>query len=197
MKKVALYTRVSTDAQTTDNQTAELETVAQKHGWHIVSRFEDVGVSGSKGRQQRPGFDALIKGAESKEFDMVVAWSVDRLGRSLSDLVGFIASLKDVGCGLYLHQQNIDTSTPSGMAMFQMCGVFAEFERGMIRDRVVAGMARARSEGVKFGRPRVSPEKEESAREMLSAGKSFRETAAACGIGMSALVRIKSEMKAE
>lgn len=194
MKRVAIYTRVSTDDQTTSNQTAELEVVADRLGWGIVARFEDAGISGSKGRKDRPGFDALIKGAEAGDFEMVMAWGVDRLGRSLSDLVSFMQSLKDAGCGLYLHQQNIDTSTPSGMAMFQMCGVFAEFERGINRERVLAGMARARAEGVVFGKPRVSADKENAVREALLLGKRFRETARLCGVGMSVVTRVKREM---
>src|SRR6478672_7754050 len=110
-------------------------------------------VCGAKGRDQRPGLDKLLQGVARKEFDLVAAWSVDRIGRSLIDLVGVLQELHSKHVDLYLHQQGIDTTTPSGKAMFQMMGVFAEFERSMLRERVSAGLARARAEGVQLGRP--------------------------------------------
>ena len=121
-------------------------------GWEVVGFYEDAGISGAKGRDKRPGFDRLLKDVTSRKVNMIAAWSVDRLGRSLQDLVGFLNELQAVKCDLYLHQQSIDTTTPSGRAMFQMCGVFAEFERSMIQQRVVFGMARAKAAGVQFGR---------------------------------------------
>src|SRR6516162_5026260 len=152
VKKVGIYIRVSTDGQTTANQRRELEAVAARSGWEVVGFYEDAGISGAKGREKRPGFDRLLKDATARKIDMVAAWSVDRLGRSLQHLVGFLTDLQALGCDLYLHQQAIDTSTPSGRAMFQMCGVFAEFERAMIVERVNAGLKRARRDGIKLGR---------------------------------------------
>jgi DNA invertase Pin-like site-specific DNA recombinase len=152
MKKVGIYLRVSTDGQTTENQRRELEAIAARSGWEVVGFYEDAGISGAKGRDKRPGFDRLLKDVTSRKVNMIAAWSVDRLGRSLQDLVGFLNELQAVKCDLYLHQQSIDTTTPSGRAMFQMCGVFAEFERSMIQQRVVSGMARAKAAGVQFGR---------------------------------------------
>jgi len=148
-KRVGIYLRVSTDGQTTENQRRELEAVAARAGWEIVGFYGDTGISGAKGRDKRPGFDRLLKDATARKINMIAARSVDRLGRSLQDLVGFVGELQAVGCNLYLHQQALDTTTPSGRAMFQMCGVFAEFERRMIVDRVNAGLARARANGVK------------------------------------------------
>lgn len=152
MKRVGIYLRVSTDSQTTDNQRRELEAVAKRSGWQVVDFYEDAGISGAKGRDQRPGFDRLLKDVTARKINMVAAWSVDRLGRSLQDLVGFLSELRALECDLYLHQQALDTSTPSGRAMFGMAAVFAEFERGMIRERVNAGLARAREKGVILGR---------------------------------------------
>jgi DNA invertase Pin-like site-specific DNA recombinase len=152
MKRVGIYLRVSTDGQTTENQRRELEAVAARSGWEVVAFYEDAGISGAKGRDMRPGFDRLLKDATARRINMIAAWSVDRLGRSLQDLVGFLGELQAVGCNLYLHQQALDTTTPSGRAMFQMCGVFAEFERCMIVDRVNAGLARAKANGIKLGR---------------------------------------------
>src|ERR1700752_928148 len=154
MKRVGIYIRVSTDGQTTENQRRELEAVAARSGWEIVGFYEDAGISGAKGREKRPGFDRLLKDATARKINMIAAWSVDRLGRSLQDLVGFLNELQALGCNLYLHQQALDTSTPSGRAMFQMCGVFAEFERSMIVERVNAGLKRAKAQGVKLGRGR-------------------------------------------
>ena len=153
MKKVGIYLRVSTDGQTTENQRRELEAVARRSGWEVVGFYEDGGISsGAKGRDQRPGFDRLIKDATARKINMIAAWSVDRLGRSLQHLVGFLNELQALHCNLYLHQQAIDTTTPNGRAMFQMCGVFAEFERAMIQQRVLSGMARAKEAGIRFGR---------------------------------------------
>jgi DNA invertase Pin-like site-specific DNA recombinase len=151
-KRVGIYIRVSTDGQTTANQRRELEAVAARSGWAIVGCYEDAGISGAKGREKRPGFDRLLKDATARKIDMIAAWSVDRLGRSLQNLVGFLNELQALGCDLYLHQQAIDTTTPSGRAMFQMCGVFAEFERAMIVERVNAGLKRAKAQGVELGR---------------------------------------------
>src|SRR6516164_4675496 len=109
----------------------------------------------AKGRNGRPGFDALCKAANRREFDIIMAWSVDRRGRSLQDLVGFLSDIHALKIDLYLHQQGIDTTTPAGKAMFQMMGVFAEFERAMIAERVRAGMARAKSQGKHC--PRLPP----------------------------------------
>ena len=130
MKRVGIYLRVSTNnGQTTDNQRRELEAVARQSGWNVIEVFEDNGVSGAKGRDKRPAFDRLLKAVTTRKIDMVAAWSIDRLGRSMQHLVGFLSELEAVGCDLYLHQQALNTTTPTGRAMFQMCGVFAEFER--------------------------------------------------------------------
>src|SRR6202043_2583773 len=170
MKRIAIYLRVSTSKQETSNQRRELEAVAARSGWQIVKGFEDNGISGAKGRDKRPGLDAMLKAVNAKEFDMVAAWSVDRLGRSLTDLLGILQGLHDKGVDLFLHQQGLDTSTTAGKAMFQMLGVFAEFERGIIRERVNAGLARAKAKGMKLGRRPVKPSIETRIRELKATG---------------------------
>src|SRR5262247_2406773 len=155
MKRAVLYLRVSTLDQTTANQERELREVASRMGCEIIKVFKDHGISGAKGRDKRPAFDALCRAATRREFDMVMAWSVDRLGRSLQDLVGFLSEIHALRIDLYLHQQGLNTTTPAGKALFQMMGVFAEFERAMIQERVRAGLARARSEGKRLGRPTI------------------------------------------
>jgi len=192
-KRVALYVRVSTDGQTVENQQRELEAAAERHGWNVVAVFADRGISGAKGRG-RPGLDHLLIGIGRREFDMVAAWSVDRLGRSLQDLVGFLGELHAKGIDLYLHQQGMDTSTPAGRAMFQMMGVFAEFERSMIVERVKAGLARARAQGRVGGRPRVSDKVEERIRAELATGLGIRRTASSLGVGTSVVQRVKQAM---
>ena len=160
MKRAVLYLRVSTIDQTTANQERELRLVAERAGWEIVGVYRDHGISGAKGRDKRPRFDALHKAAARREFDVVMAWSVDRLGRSLQDLVAFLSELHAAGVDLFLHQQGIDTTSPGGKAMFQMLGVFSEFERSIIQERVRVGLRRAVAEGKRLGRPRLAPKLE-------------------------------------
>ena len=154
------------------------------------------GISGTKGRDQRPGCDRLCRGFARREFDQVAAWSVDRLGRSLQDLVGFLGKLHAKGVDLYLHQQGIDTGTPADKAMFQMLGVFAEFERAMIVERVKAGLSRARSQGKRLGRRPVGEAVVARIREQLATGSGIVKTAKVLGVGTGTVHRIKREMSA-
>jgi DNA invertase Pin-like site-specific DNA recombinase len=190
MKRVAIYLRVSTSKQETSNQRRELEAVAARSGWQIVKVFQDAGISGAKGRDKRPGLDALLKAVNGKEFDMVAAWSVDRLGRSLTDLLGILQALHDKGVDLFLHQQGLDTSTSAGRAMFQMLGVFAEFERGIIRERVNAGLARARANGTKLGRRPVKPAVEARIRQLRAKGDGILKIGKKLGVGTSVVQRV-------
>jgi DNA invertase Pin-like site-specific DNA recombinase len=194
VRRVAIYTRVSTDHQTTENQERELRQVGERSGWNIVQVCRDEGVSGAKDRDQRPGLDGLMRGVARKEFDLVAAWSVDRLGRSLQSLVGFLGELHAKRIDLYLHQQGLDTTTPAGKAMFQMMGVFAEFERAMIQERVKAGLARARASGKKLGRPTIPADVEKDIRKALEAHQhGIRKIASICGVGVGTVQRIKAE----
>jgi DNA invertase Pin-like site-specific DNA recombinase len=195
-KRVALYLRVSTTEQTVENQQRELQTVAERHGWNVVAIFTDAGISGIKGRDKRPGYDLLCRGVARREFDQVAAWSVDRLGRSLQELVALLGELHAKGVDLYLHQQGIDTGTPAGKAMFQMLGVFAEFERAMIVERVKAGIARARSQGKRLGRRPVSGDVVEHIRAQLATGAGILKTAKVLGVGTGTVHRIKRKMAA-
>jgi DNA invertase Pin-like site-specific DNA recombinase len=194
MKRVAIYLRVSTDKQTTNNQRRELEAVAERSGWETVKVYQDAGIGGAKGRDQRPGLDAMMKAVNAKEFDMVASWSVDRLGRSLTDLLSILQGLHDKGVGLFLHQQGLDTSTTAGKAMFQMLGVFAEFERGIIRERVNAGLARARANGVKLGRRRIGPTVEARIVELRAKGNGILKIGKTLGIGTSVVQRVFKEV---
>jgi DNA invertase Pin-like site-specific DNA recombinase len=193
MKRVAIYLRVSTSKQETSNQRRELEAVAKRSGWQVVKVYEDAGISGAKGRDQRPGLDALLKAVNTKEFDMVATWSVGRLGRSLTDLLSILQCLRDKDVDLFLHQQGLDTSTTAGRAMFQMLGVFAEFERGIIRERVNAGLARAREKGVVLGRRRTAPVVEKRIRQLRAKGTGILKIGRTLGIGTSVVQRVVNQ----
>jgi DNA invertase Pin-like site-specific DNA recombinase len=182
-KRVALYLRVSTDGQTVDSQRLALEAVCEQRGWQVVKVYADNGISGTEGRRQRPGLDALLKDASRGRFDVAMAWALDRLGRSLLDLLDTLGELETAGVALVLHQQAIDTTTPAGRMFFQVTGAFAEFERAMIRSRVKAGLERARARGVRLGRPRTSAKVEAAIRDRLAAGEGIKKVAKAIGVG--------------
>ncbi|WP_407531146.1 recombinase family protein [Methylobacterium oryzisoli] len=191
-RRAAFYLRVSTaDGQTVANQRRHLDEVAQRLGWTVVSIFADEGVSGTKGRDRRPGLDALMKAVARGQVDVVAAWSVDRLGRSLPDLVALLGELQARGVDLFLHQQALDTATPSGRMLFQMLGVFAEFERAMIVARVKAGLQRTTK---RLGRPPLADEKAEAIRRLLRDGAGVRETARKVGAGTATVARLKRTM---
>ena len=193
-KRAAIYVRVSTDKQTVENQIRELRQIAARRGWQIVEEYHDAGISGAKGRDQRPGLDRMLKDAGRRRFDVVMAWAIDRLGRSLIDLLGTVQHLEACGVDLYLDQQSIDTTTPAGKLMFQMTGAFAEFERSMIRQRVKAGLRRAVEQGKQLGRPRIAPELEQRILTQLQKGKGILKVARELGIGTGTVQRIKEEM---
>jgi DNA invertase Pin-like site-specific DNA recombinase len=196
-RRVALYARVSKDHQISENQERELREVADRMGWEIVNVYRDEGISGAKGRDERPAFDALCIDATRRRFDMVMTWSVDRLGRSLQDLIGFLSELHALGIDLFLHQQGLDTTTPGGKAMFQMMGVFAEYERAMIVARVKAGLDRARAEGKTLGRPTIDPATETAIRSALQKGDAgIRKIATRFSVGTGTVQRIKAELPA-
>lgn len=194
--RAALYLRVSSHESTTENQRRELVELCAYRGWPIVEIYEDDGFSGALGPAERPAFGQMIKDAVHRKFDIIVAWAVDRLGRSLADLVKFALEMQSVKVGLYLHKQALDTTTPAGMAMYQMCGVFAEFERVMIGERISAGLRRAKAQGKKFGRlPEISPEVKDRIQQCLRLGYSVRKTASTCHVSRSSVSREKTKQR--
>jgi DNA invertase Pin-like site-specific DNA recombinase len=199
-RRAALYVRVSTDEQSVAMQERELQEAAKRHGWDVVEVFRDQGISGTYGRDKRLAFARLLRGVARKDFDVVAAWSVDRLGRSLPHLVSFLGELKAKDVDLYLHQQGIDTSTPAGKALFQMLGVFAELERAIIVERVRAGMARAKATGTRsgraVGRPRIAPKIEARIRRELKSGTGILKTARRFNVGVGTVQRIARELAA-
>ena len=193
-KRAALYVRVSTDAQTLENQIRALRQVAERRGWNVVEVYRDAGISGAKGRNGRPGLDSMLKDASRRKFDIVMAWAIDRVGRSLSDLLDTIQHLEACGVDLYLDQQAIDTTTPMGKLVFQLTGAFAEFERTMIRQRIKAGLKRAVAQGVKLGRPKIDGATERKVRRQLAKGIGILKVARSLGIGTGTVQRIAKEL---
>lgn len=193
-KRVAIYARVSTDTQTVENQLRELNEVAARLGWNVVQVFRDDGISGAKGRDQRPGYDALLKAVTKGQVDLVAAWAVDRLGRSLRDLVLFMDELQHRHVDLYLHQQGLDTSTPAGRAMYGMLSVFSDYERSMLRSRVISGVNRARESGKRLGRPPTDPKLVEKVKRLLQQGTGIRPTATKLKVSTGLVQRVKAEM---
>ena len=181
--RAAIYCRVSTDKQTTENQNRELNRVAKKMGWKVSAVYSEV-ISGAT--DNRPELNDLMLSVTRNEVDVVMAWSVDRLGRSVQHLAGLLSDLHSKGVNLYLHQQGLDTTTPSGKAMFQMMGVFAEFEREMIRERINAGLSRAKEQGTKsgrpIGRPEIPPMKIRKVKELRGQGITYKRVALATGV---------------
>ena len=197
-RRAAIYVRVSTGSQTVENQLRELRGVAARHDWQIVTEFSDKGISGAKGREQRPGLDKLPQAVARREVDMVLAWSVDRLGRSLQDLLSFLGELHAKGVDLYLHQQGIDTSTPAGKALFQMMGVFAVFERAIIRERVRSGLERAKAQGKILGRRRNDdPKRLAVVQRFRKKGIGIGKIARTFGISASYVQRVVAETEAK
>jgi DNA invertase Pin-like site-specific DNA recombinase len=194
-RRAAIYVRVSTDRQTVENQVSALTKVAEARGWQIVGTFSDKGISGAKTREERPGLDDMLKRAQRREFDVVMAWAIDRIGRSLIDLLNTIETLKAVGVDLYLDQQAIDTTTPTGKLMLQMTGAFAEFERNMIQARIHAGLKRAVAAGKTLGRPLNDPDAIEKAKRALRKGVGINRTAKLVGLSNGTVQRIAQELR--
>ena len=188
-KKVVIFARTSTSKQTVDNQLHDLRKVAHNNGWEVVDEYLEV-VSGAKGRDQRKEFDRLLKDVIRGKFEMILAWDVSRLGRSLKILVEFIEDIQERNVDLYLHQNGIDTSTSAGKAMFQMIGIFSEFERSIISDRIKTALDRVRSEGKKLGRPtNYNDGMKNSIRLLRDRGMSIKKIATELSIGVGTVYR--------
>ncbi len=197
--KACIYTRVSTVDQSTENQSRELLELAEKRGWTVVKEYTDHGISGGKGREARPGLNAMLKDADAGEFQIVLIWATDRLGRSLVNLIHTLQDLEAAKVGLYIHTQNLDTTTPAGRAMFGMLGVFAEFERSMIQGRIKAGLARVKEEGRRPGPKGIEvsdPARYRRVVELLAGGMRPWVVHKTTGTGHSTVLRIRDEIRA-
>jgi len=188
---VAIYARVSTTSQTVESQLLELRDAAKRLGWTVTHEVIDEGISGSKGRSDRPGFDRIFELVEQKAVGAVMAWSVDRIGRSLQDLVSLMKELQRSSVELYCHQQNINTATPAGRMTFSIFGALGEYERSIIIERIRSGIARAKAEGVRFGRPRVyGDEVRAQVIQLRAGGMRMRDIARELDVGFGTVWRV-------
>lgn len=192
--RVAIYARVSTGEQSCESQLHALRQAAERHGWEIVQELTDEGFSGVTGRDKRPAYDALLKGIARREFDKVAVWNIDRLARSMTELLKILGELKAKGVALYIDQLAIDTATPAGELLFNIAGAMAQFERQLIQSRVKAGIARAKAKGVKLGRKKLDDAKvTASVRKMRAEGIGLVKIGRTLGIGTSTVQRLLSE----
>jgi DNA invertase Pin-like site-specific DNA recombinase len=192
-KRVCLYGRVSKSSQSVERQITELEIVAARNDWEIVDRYIDHGISGSKGRQDRPQLDRMMKDSTKRKFDVVMVWSIDRLGRSLQNLIEILNDLNAKNVDLYFDQQSIDSTTPTGKLMFSLIGAFAEFEKSIIKERVISGLEnwKRKNPDKKLGRPsNLTPEMESKILEMRSRNMGINKIAKACGVGSQTISNI-------
>ena len=193
-KRVCLYARVSRKEMDCTRQLMELREVADNHGWNIVDEYIDSAISGIKGRDERPEYDRLCKDIARRRFDLVAAFDASRISRSVKDLCIFIEEIKSKSVDLYLHTQGVDTSTPHGMALLQMIGIFSSLERELIKDRIQAGITRAQERGVKFGGPtNVGTGTKEAVKALRGQGWSIRRTAKELGIGVGTLYKLQAQ----
>jgi DNA invertase Pin-like site-specific DNA recombinase len=198
-KRAALYLRVSTDQQTTENQRRRLMQLAELRDWTVVKEYEDAGISGAKGRDKRPAFDAMMQDAKRRRFDLVMVWSVNRLGRATATVATAMTELDELGVGFYADKEGMDSTTAHGRAMLQMAAVFGELERAMIRQRVQAGMDRVKAtgktkSGKPIGRPAISADIEQRIRDTLAQGNGILKTAKLVGAGNNTVQRVKDAM---
>ena len=192
--RVGIYVRVSTGEQSCESQLHALRKASERHGWEIVQEFADGGVSGSKGRDKRPAYDAMLKAVARREFDKVLVWNIDRLARSMTELLKVLGELKAKGVDLYIDQMAVDTATPSGELLFHVAGAVGQFERQLIRSRVLAGLDRARSKGVRLGRRPISdPKLIAKVKSMRADGVGIVKIGKSLGLGTSTVDRIIRE----
>ena len=198
MEKVCIYCRVSTSQQHISNQLQILREVANKNGWEVVKEYCDDGISGTHGRDKRPAYNEMLEDTNRKMFDGILVWSIDRLGRSLKDLVSFLNDIHSKDTDLYSHQQAIDTSTPTGKMMFHLISVFSQYEAELIRNRVCEGLDRAKREGTKsgkaIGRPsNVNEGTKAAVVELRNTGMSLNKICKTLSIGSGTVSRLLQE----
>lgn len=196
VKRAAIYLRVSTRGkdQTTENQRLALAEEATRRGWIVAREYEDSGISGAKGRDKRHGLDAMLHDAARGKFDVVMVWALDRLGRSLISLIDTAQELEAASVDLYVMQQAIDTTSPAGRMFFHIVGAFAEYERDIMRERIMAGLERARANGKRFGRPPTNEATTAAVLAGLSSGKSIRAIMAETGVSYGGIRGIRSRV---
>ena len=191
-----IYARSSPDCSVSaEDQIEVLKAVAADHGWTVTKVFSDRPMPVKKGREKRPGESALLDTIRRGEVQKVIMWSVDRVGRSLPELVGFLDVCRAAVVSVYFHEQTIDTATANGMSLFDLAGMMAFHVRQGRREKILRGQAAARGASVRFGRPPIPEGKVERARELLATGKGVRQVARMAGISAASVSRLKVTME--
>jgi DNA invertase Pin-like site-specific DNA recombinase len=180
-KTVAIYARVSTDKQKVDMQIRELRDFVKRSGWKIFNEYTDQGYTGAN--TKRPAFAEMMYEARKRKFDVLLVWKLDRLSRSLKDLINTLDELGSLGIHFISYDNNLDTTTPTGKLVFQIIGAVAEFEKDIIRERVRAGLENARQQGKRLGRPSVNSDILAKATMLRKQGLSFRRIERQLGLG--------------
>jgi DNA invertase Pin-like site-specific DNA recombinase len=192
-KSVSIYARVSTERQAVDMQLAELREYVQRAGWKVYSEFVDESYTGKN--TARPAFKEMIDEARQRKLDVLLVWKLDRLSRSLKDLIGTLDELGHLGIDFISYDNKIDTSSPTGKLVFQVIGAVAEFERNIISERVKAGLRNARRKGKRLGRPPVLPMVIEKAKKLRNEGLSYRKIGKQLGISEGMVRKGLKKMK--
>jgi DNA invertase Pin-like site-specific DNA recombinase len=194
----AIYARTSPDSPSSANEQIErLRTIAAERNWTVVHVFTDRPTAVKNGQDRRPGELALIETVRSGGIDVVLLWSIDRIGKSLVELVGFMETCRLHDVSLWVEEQKLDTATSNGMSLFDLSTMMAVHLRQSRRDRILRGQAAARSLSIRFGRPPLTKPKVEKAKQGLAAGKGVREIARLAGISPASVSRIKTSMNTE
>ena len=191
MKKVAIYARVSTKEQDCTRQLIELREVAENHGWVIVDEYVDEGISGAK--KNRPELDRMMRDAISRKFEMVATLELSRLGRSVKNMCEIVDLLKSKNINLFIKNQNVDTSTPVGEFFFNIMNSVAQYEREIIRERIISGLDNAKRKGVRLGKKtNLTPQVREKIIEMKSKGTGLKKIAAECSVAVKTVRTVLS-----
>lgn len=187
--RVAIYCRVSSTSQNDDMQAKELAEFCQRAGWVVVDTYRET-ISGTLSVSARPELTRLMLDAKRRRFNKVVVWSADRLGRSMSHLMVTLSELHDCKVDVFSFQQGVDTSTPMGSMLWKFLGIFAEFENQIRRERQAAGIARARQNGVKLGRPKVSAARQQEIQRLRAAGLGINKIARMTSTGVGTVAKL-------
>jgi DNA invertase Pin-like site-specific DNA recombinase len=196
--RVAIYARTSPDCPlATDEQVRHLRKVAAERGWTITSVFSDRPTTARKGQDRRSGEIALVNSIQSGAIDRVLIWSIDRIGKSLIDLVQFMETCRSACVAVNLHDEGFDSETSNGMSLFDLSAMMAQHLRQSRRDRILRGQAAARALSIRFGRPPITKPKIEKTKQFLASGKGVRQVARMAGISPASVSRIKTSMNSE
>jgi DNA invertase Pin-like site-specific DNA recombinase len=193
---VIIYARASAECPASaEEQIDTLKTVAGVHGWTVARTFADRSMPLKRGREQRPSEMALLAAIRVGAVSKILVFSLDRIGRSLTDLVGFLETCRAADVGIYIHDRKIDTAVANRLSLFEVSAILALHQRQGRRERIMRGQAAARNASIKFGRPPIASAKTAKAKLMLAAGKGVRETARAIGgISPAFVSRLKAAM---